>query len=121
VEARFVTCTRFLRLCVHVGLQRGANAGFRTIAPILRYRNVVPQRSGAFKLFDEGRRALRKIRTTAFGQDEEFVQDQLKDVLENVTSATRQMFGKFASPTDINERGSTLLHVSQLCTCPLSH
>jgi hypothetical protein len=105
VEARFVTCTRFLRLCVHIGLYYGFNDGFKTVSPILRYRNVVPKAYGAFKPIAEASGQLRRFSW-------KFSQSQLIDLLANVTSATRQMFGKTASPMDLNEVEGSLLHVS---------
>jgi hypothetical protein len=53
VAAQFTVLNRIVGLCIQAGWQNSRSNGWTIIAPILRYRAVVPRNSGAFKIFDD--------------------------------------------------------------------
>jgi hypothetical protein len=110
--AEFRVYNRLLGLCVQFGWQRSRQGGWDTIAPILRYRAVVPRDAPAFKLlYGTMRRILESHDSSLMSQE------AMSDLLVTTSNSLQQCFGKDARPTDLNEFGEGVFIVSFLSSC----
>jgi hypothetical protein len=110
VAAQFTVCNRLVGLCIQAGWQNSRSGGWTTIAPVLRYRAVVPRDSGAFKI-------LRDAIIATFDIDyRERTPERMDYLLSTVSSALQQCFGETARPDDVDEYGDGIMQV-----CFLSH
>lgn len=102
--AQFTICNRLVSFCVQVGLQRSRRGGWNSIAPVLRYRAVVPRGTGAFGVLKDAKKAI-------WALDRGPSQEQVTGILINTTSTLQRMFTTNASPYDMDENGDSLLRV----------
>jgi hypothetical protein len=110
VAAQFTVHNRLVGLCIQVGLQNSRSGGWNMIAPVLRYRAVVPRDSGAFKILGDAIDA--SFRINNWGESPE----KMDYLLSTVSSALQRSFGEIARPNDVDEDGNGIMNV-----CFLSH
>jgi hypothetical protein len=110
VAAQFTVCNRLVGLCIQAGWQNSRSGGWTTIAPVLRYRAVVPRDSGAFKIL---RDALDAIISIGY---RERTPERMEYLLSTVSSTLQRCFGETARPNDVDENGNGIMNV-----CFLSH
>lgn len=103
VAAQMTICSGLLSFCVQAGLKRSKRGGWNSIAPILRYRAVVPQGTGAFKILQDAKRAIIDSRPCS--------QQKFTDILTTATTSLQRTFQTIASPYHLEESGSCLLDV----------
>jgi hypothetical protein len=110
VAAQFTVCNRIVGLCIQAGWQNSRSRGWTTIAPVLRYRAVVPVNSGAFKILGDAVHAVYCI------EYQERTTERMDYLFSTVSSALERSFGKTARPNDVDENGDGIMQV-----CFLAH
>jgi hypothetical protein len=110
VAAQFTVCNRIVGLCIQAGWQNSRSGGWTTIAPVLRYRAVVPRDSGAFKILEDAIDAFFHINYR------EKTPERMDYLLSTVSFALQRSFGEIARPNDVDENGNGIMNV-----CFLSH
>jgi hypothetical protein len=103
--AQFMVYSRMVGLYVQVGWQCSRNRGWNSIAPMLRYRAVVPHDAPAFELISN---------TTFEVLLNAVIQRDSSVILPNTLSGLQSIFGKNASPTDLDQHGMGIADVSSL-------
>lgn len=103
VAMHMTICNGLLSFCVQAGLKRSRRGGWNSIAPVLRYRAVVPRGTGAFKVLRDAQNAMWFSRMHS--------QEQRTDILMNATTSLQRSFQTSASPYDVDEDGHDLLSV----------
>jgi hypothetical protein len=110
VAAQFTICNRLVGFCIQAGWQNSRSGGWNTIAPVLRYRAVVPRNSGAFKILGDAAYAVIRI------EYRERTPERMDYLLSTVSSTLQRSFGEIARPNDVDENGNGIMNV-----CFLSH
>jgi hypothetical protein len=110
VAAQFTVCNRLVGLCIQAGWKNSRSGGWTTIAPVLRYRAVVPRDSGAFKILQDAIDAIFRIYSL------ERSPERMDYLLSTVSSTLQRCFGETARPNDVDEDGNGIMNV-----CFLSH
>lgn len=108
--AQFSICNGLVSFCVQAGWQRSKRGGWNSIAPVLRYRAVVPRGTGAFGVLRDAKIAIQRL------EWRDISQEQLTGILTTTTTTLQRAYRTYASPYDIDEDGRSLLYV---CLCPI--
>jgi hypothetical protein len=101
VAAQFTAFNHIIGLCIQAGWQNSRSNGWTTIAPILRYRAVVPRNSGVFKIIDDAIHMIWKQSRSK----------SCDDLLLTVSSALQRSFVEGARPDDVDENGNGVIQV----------
>lgn len=102
--------TRIVKCCVIVGWQQSRTAGWLSLAPIIRYRTMVPWDAPPFEIFQR--------RSVTFGQS--FGSKDDINVLKSVLVDLRHFFRQGWDPVVVNPAGKGIFSVRDSCGGPES-